>query len=98
MSIRAKNIRCCFIRKKSSVFTFFDELYSARKFWESFITHNALTPRSSDHSQRARHLNQFQETLGTRKKQFPEKRSAGKNRLFFFLFDVLTLPEIQADF
>jgi hypothetical protein len=75
MSILAKKIRCGFKRKKSSVFIFIDDLFSART-------------SSSDHSQRATHLNQFQETLGTRKNQFPEKRSAGKNQLFFFLFDV----------
>jgi hypothetical protein len=79
MSILAKKIRCGFKRKKSSVFTFFDDLFSAR---------NAQLTSSSDHSQRATHLNQFQEILGTRKNQFPEKRSASKNQLFFFLFDV----------
>jgi hypothetical protein len=50
--------------------------------------HKAQRTSSSDHSQRATHLNQFQETLGTRKNHFPEKRSAVKNQLFFFLFDV----------
>jgi hypothetical protein len=34
---------------------------------------NAQRTSSSDNSQRATHLNQFQETLGTRKNQFPDK-------------------------
>jgi hypothetical protein len=78
--------------KNSFVFTFFDKLFSTRKFWETFITRNATRNRRT-----ITHLNQFQETLGTRKNQFPEKRSAGKNQLFFFLLMFLTFSEIQAD-
>jgi hypothetical protein len=31
-------------KEKLSVFTFFNKLFSARKFWETFITRNALPP------------------------------------------------------
>jgi hypothetical protein len=39
-----KKFRCGFKMKKSSVLIFFDELFSARKFWGTFITCNKLSP------------------------------------------------------
>jgi hypothetical protein len=138
ISIWAKKIRCGFKRKKSPVFTFFDELFSARKFWETFIAGyksdfvcdfmcNFVCDLTADDAIPCPTRNcyrlhvacdiawRFAEQFGARngiahqiasaiwcKKPIesnscrtPNRRystsqlkSAGKNRLFFFLFDV----------
>jgi hypothetical protein len=108
MSIRAKKSAVASKWKNRQFFIFFDELFSACKFWEKFITRNArpwgwrspgagkdLLREEQLHSGVVEHVLEAKGRLGAGEEPRGQESTWIDCSFFFLMF--LTFPEIQAD-